>query len=126
MLSPGELSVQSTFPDSLSMAKKLGALGAGSLRCDSSTPFDVLTNSVFPTHITEQLHMLCCDEPSSAIMSNFQTTSASFSSLLTSAVYGPSFLRSRNPSVSKQTTSPRLVTNQPRSPSINGAQQMPM
>ena len=65
MLVPGELSVQSTLPVFLSMAMKLGAAGAGRLTCPSSTPFEVLTNSMSPAAVTEQLHMLCCETPSS-------------------------------------------------------------
>ena len=46
-----------------------GAPGAGMLRCESSTPFDVQTKSTSPTQATEQLHMLCCEMPICAIMS---------------------------------------------------------
>ena len=69
---PGELSVHSTLPVFLSSARKLGASGAGMLMCDSSTPLDVLTNRMSPAAVTEQLHMLCCEMPSSFIMSNTQ------------------------------------------------------
>ena len=89
MLRPGDLSVQRTLPVFLSMAKKLGASGAGMSLCSSSTPFDVQTNSTSPAPVTEQLHMLCCETPSSFIMSKTQMTSASSSALTVFVVVGP-------------------------------------
>ena len=41
IFSPGELSVHSTSPVFLSIARKLGHLSAERLICDSSTPFEV-------------------------------------------------------------------------------------
>src|SRR3954463_104195 len=94
MLRPGDLSVHSTFFVFLSRAMKLGACGAGMPLCASSTPFDVHTKSLSPALVTEQSAMLCCDTPSSFIMSKTQTTSASSLCSLSSLLYGPLFLPS--------------------------------
>ncbi len=104
---------------------KLGAWGASTRFCDSSAPFDVLTSNRSPAAVTEQALMFRGLTPSSLIMSKIHTMSASSRWVLGSAVYGPSFLPSRKPSVSRQTTSQRLVTIQSRLPSTSGAQQMP-
>src|SRR3569833_470828 len=77
MLSPGEASVQMILPVCLFTHRKLGALGAGRFTCVSSTPLLVQTNSRSPRAPIEQLHMLCCETPSSFIMSYDQMTSAS-------------------------------------------------
>src|SRR5262245_35285398 len=77
MLLPGDLSVQRTSPVTLFNATKLGAFGWATSLCASSTPFDVHTNSVSPTAVTEQLDALCGEAPSLPIISSFQTTSAS-------------------------------------------------
>ena len=78
MFLPGELSVHSTLPVFLSMARKLGASGAGTNLCSSSMPLDVQTNSTSPAAVIEQLLMLCGETPSSFIMSTTQMTSASW------------------------------------------------
>ena len=70
MLLPGDLSVHRTLPVFLSMAKKAGGVGRREVDVATSTPLDVQTNSMSPTQQIEQLHMLCCETPSCAIMSN--------------------------------------------------------
>ena len=100
----------------LSIARKLGASGAGTNLCSSSMPLEVQTKMTSPAPVIEQLLMLCGDTPSSFIMSTTQMTSAScFMSVgiglpvallrastwaLTSACslwYSPSFSPSRKP-----------------------------
>src|SRR5438093_900723 len=102
MFDPGLLSVQRTFPVDLVMARKLGASGYCTLSCASSTPFDVHTSRRSPAEVSEQLHALCCETPSSDIRSKLQTISASSLFSLGSSLYGPSFFPSRKPSVSRQ------------------------
>ena len=121
----GALLVHNTLPVSRFIAMKLGALGAGMPRCSKLTPLEVLTNNTFPAQVTEQLHMLCWETPSFFIMSNSQIRSASSLFSFGSEVNGPLFLPSWNPSVSTQTTVPRLVTYHTRLPSTNGESQMP-
>src|SRR5688572_18234403 len=126
MFLPGEPSAHSTLPVFLSMAMKLGAAVLGMLIWLSSTPLDVQTKSRLSATVTEQLHILCWETPCSAIMSKLQITSASSLVVCVSDLNGPSFSPlSWKPFVSRQRTSPRLVTNQRRSPSTSGEQQMP-
>src|SRR3972149_1587591 len=93
--------------------------------CDSSTPLEVITKITSPHEVIEQLHMLCCDTPSWLIMSSCQTTSASCPPPTGSSAKGPSFSSSSNPSVSRQRTTPRLLTNQSFSPSTSTVEQIP-
>src|SRR3954453_11754236 len=86
---PGALLDHSTFFDFLSMARKLGASGAGMALWLMSTPLEVITNSVSPTISGEQVDRLCGCTPSSFIMSSFHSTL---------------------PSTLAQTTSQRLLT----------------
>src|SRR5436190_11950303 len=76
------------------MAMKLGASGAGTMLCASSTPLLVFTNRMSPQLVTEQLHMLCCDVPyGGSIMLSTHTTSASSLSaretILNAEIVGP-------------------------------------
>src|SRR5580765_7237802 len=69
ILLAGDLSLHSTSPVILFIARKLGAFGWATTLCASSTPLDVLTSSTSPQAVTEQLHALCGDAPSLPIMS---------------------------------------------------------
>ena len=61
------------------MATIAGARGEGTLTWLSSWPFEVLTKMRSPQDTGLELARLWGDEPTSAIMSNRQTTSASVS-----------------------------------------------
>src|SRR5436190_154513 len=75
------------------MAMKLGASGAGTMLCASSTPLLVFTNRMSPQLVTEQLHMLCCDVPyGGSIMLSTHTTSASPLSAVERQTNGPALL----------------------------------
>ena len=102
IFSPGRLLSQTSLPVFLSRAMKLGALGEGMLMCPSSTPLPVVTYTRSPTTMGELAARLWGKTSASPIMSNSQITSPSISSLYFSVVI-PSFLPSRNPSVSRQT-----------------------
>ena len=102
MRSPGERSCQATLPVFLLTAMKLGAFGAGTFSRFSSRPFEVSRKSRSPERAGEELAMLCWRTPSSFIMSSFQIMSASVGPLWVSPWKGPSFSRSRNPSVSRR------------------------
>src|SRR6186997_592845 len=56
MFLPGALSVQRISPVFLSIARKLGASGAGMVMWASSTPLLVFTYKMSPQLVTEQLH----------------------------------------------------------------------
>ena len=87
-----------------------GAFGDGTCTWLSSCPFDVLTNRRSPQMTGEEFDMLWGYEPTSSIMSNCQMTSASCGPVSFSLVTGPSFFPSRNPLMSRQRTTPRLLT----------------
>ena len=85
----------------LSRAMKLGASGAGTVLCNSSTPLEVPTSSSSPAAVTEQQVMLCGTTPNRA-------------SCRSARGFRPGRLPGRQASVPRQTTSQRLVTSQSR------------
>src|SRR5215470_15035445 len=95
IFSPTLLTSHTSFPVFLFTAIIEGARGDGMCTWLSSCPFDVLTNSRSPYETGDEFAMLCGEEPTSSIMSNFQITLA------------PPL---PSPLVSRQTSSQRFVT----------------
>ena len=95
---------------------KLGALGAGSRLCDSSAPFDVFTSNRSPAAVTE--HALICRGRDAQLLDHVEEPHdvGLVAMGVGLGVYGPSFLPSAKPSVSRHTTSQRLVTTHSRFP----------
>src|SRR5204863_5353771 len=95
MRSPTLLTSHASLPVFLFTAIMEGARGDGIWTWLSSCPLDVLTKIRSPYDTGDEFAMLCGDEPTSSIMSNFQMTLA------------PPL---PSPLVSRQTSSQRLVT----------------
>src|SRR4030095_6230024 len=106
MFLPTELSSHASLPVVLLIAMIAGAFGDGMLTWLSSCPFDVLTKIRSPNDTGDEFDRLCGYEPTSSIMSNDHSVSASCGPVSFSSVIGP-WLPSLKPLTSTHHRTPR-------------------